>query len=274
MTDFFWLATIISSLGVFIWLFKLAKSVELQTGIAIQAPEKSKDKPADTEIRRGPKSTREDSELLDDFYDEAPAPVSSAPQPKPEKWRFVFGGRAKIKPADKKQRAQNVQLHGRANLPHKVYEGDSKNIKIDLQPLEKIFPTHPPPLQVKESDDGLSLTLTLPSPTGPNAQIEFELIAAGFEIGGETKQRQVLASNMLRYQWNCYFPNSGSHDFTLVARLINSRRAVEIGRLERAIRVVKLDHLTQRQVWTLATLAGIVSGGLAIAKILKELRVW
>lgn len=167
-----------------------------------------------------------------------------------------------------------IKYQGYGLLPKKIYEGDSRNILFDLQPtLALTSEGDVEPLRIQEAKNGVSMTLW-DTAIGTDAFLEFEIVAAGFVVEGEKKQRQPLALNHLRYQWNCYFPNSGNHSFIIIIRAINSDRPVKIGRIEHLVRVVKLDHLTQRQVWTIATLAGIVSGVVAFAEALHRLGLW
>ena len=167
---------------------------------------------------------------------------------------------------------------GITKIPKKVYEGDSKNIVIELQ-LISWANEKDEILQIMKVKDGLNLTF---SAFDDIEYLEFELIAAGFVIKGEAKQRQPVTSDFLRYYWNCYFPNSGNHTFALVFRPISSAAAPnsdlfakwDARIIEQTINVVKLDHLTQREVWFLASIAALISGSLTIAEILHRLGTW
>lgn len=168
------------------------------------------------------------------------------------------------------------KYQGSGHFPRKVYEGDSKSITVELRPhLTVCDETDREPVHIQKTKDGLSITLQIALPATDDHSVgeslEFELIAAGFSVAGDKKQRQALTSNRLHYQWNCYFPNSGNHTFALVARVVCCQDTSEIGRIEHTIKVAKLDHMTQRQVWVWAAFAGAVSGILGIIEILRKL---
>jgi len=175
--------------------------------------------------------------------------------------------------------SRTVRYEGKGRLPRKVYEGDSKNVIFDLNPtLHSLRGMHEPFLffknTISKTEEGLAITVQATHNDNASEYLEFELVAAGFTVEGDKKQKQALGSNNLHYQWNCYFPNSGNHIFFLVVRVIGSQNVIEVGRIEQAVRVVKFDHMTQRQVWIVATSAGVISGGLAIAEILHRLNLW
>jgi hypothetical protein len=177
------------------------------------------------------------------------------------------------------QRAKSSVLfeyRGNGSLPTRVYEGDSSNIVFELEKELSAFEDDDwvDSLHIQETRNDLLVRLRQPSFTNDEEFLELELLAAGFLISGDQKQRQSLASSHLRYQWNCHFPNSGKHSFVIVARTVSCAHTLEIGRVEHTIKVAKLDHLTQRQMWALATLAGIVSGALALAEALHRLGLW
>jgi hypothetical protein len=169
-----------------------------------------------------------------------------------------------------------LRYKGLAHIPLKAYAGDSFNITVDLSPL----PGSSEHLSLIESKrlkdkDEVLLDLNISSPSiGRQEFLELELLAAGFGLEGDKKQRQRLTASRLCYQWNCFFENSGVHDFAIVFRVVSDADIEEVGRLEQSVKVVKIDHLTQRQVWILATIAGIVSGALAILEVAKGLGFW
>jgi len=295
MPEIFVLLAVILFFSISLWLFNLIRSAEQMLNFALQNPTRDftelnfnqqgsitpprKDDSTELAAEQSPifRSEPPQSETPTSKED-AEAPISRAPEivPAPKSRGIGFGSKRSEKKethAKTEGKSQRLQFHGNALIPQKVYESDSKNIKIDLHPTDDVKQPEQSPLQFRVSDDGLSLTLNIPAKINSEAQLEFELIGAGFEIGGEKKQRQSLAGQHLHYQWSCYFPNSGSHAFIIVARLINTRETTELGRLERTITVAQLDHLTKRQVLILATLAGVVSGGLAIFEVLHNLGV-
>jgi len=169
---------------------------------------------------------------------------------------------------------RRVEYVGEAALPMKVYVGDSHSISINLEPIFGILQTGAEPLHIQDTKSGKSVAVQILRDGSLQQFLEIELLAAGLEVGGEKKQRQTLTSQTLSYRWNCYFPNSGNHTLSLILRLVSPSGTIELGAIQHSIKVVKLDHLTQRQVWLIASLAGIVSGGLAIAEVLHQLGAW
>jgi hypothetical protein len=163
---------------------------------------------------------------------------------------------------------------GEAKLPRKVYEGDSQSIFVNLKPKSRIPSVDAGPVHIQDTERGRSIDLHIEQDARSQQFLEIEFLAAGVEVDGERRLRQELASPSLSYHWSCYFPNSGNHALTLILRLVRPSATIELGTIEHRVRVVKLDHLTKRQVWLLAALAGIVSGGLAVAEALHRLGVW
>jgi hypothetical protein len=169
---------------------------------------------------------------------------------------------------------RRVEYVGEAALPMKVYVGDSHSISINLKPTFGILQTGAEPLRIQDTKSGKLVAVQILRDGSLQQFLEIELLAAGLEVGGEKKQQQTLTSQTLSYRWNCYFPNSGNHTLSLILRLVSPSGTIELGAIQHNIKVVKLDHLTQRQVGLIASLAGIVAGGLAIAEVLHQLGVW
>lgn len=176
--------------------------------------------------------------------------------------------------SDRPLRMLPVCYVGEAGLPRKVYEGDSHSISIGLKPSSRAVTTDAQPLDIQDARGDTSIWLRIHRDSRLRQFLEIELLAAGLEIDGERRLRQDLSLPSLSYHWSCYFPNSGNHTLTLILRLVRPSATIELGTIEHKVRVVKLDHLTKRQVWLLAALAGIVSGGLAVAEALSRLGVW
>jgi len=167
------------------------------------------------------------------------------------------------------------KFSGVAKFPKKVYEGDSVNISVELiQKLASLKEDNLESFNTKKTQDGLSISLKITTESSDAEFLELELVAAGFTISGERIQRQSLTTNNLNYRWNCLFKNSGVHSYAIRFKTISPSKTKEVGVIENKLRVVKLDHLTQRQVWILATFSGFISGGLAIAEILRNLGLW
>jgi hypothetical protein len=177
-------------------------------------------------------------------------------------------------PLESVGKIEYIKYAGEAVLPRKVYAGDSHSISINLNPAFWIPPTGTEPLRIQDTRSGKSIVVQILRDGSLEQFLEIELLAAGLTVDGGKKQRQPLTSQPLPYCWNCYFPNSGNHRLSLILRLVSSSGTIELGVIPHSIKVVKLDHLTQRQVWIMASLAGIVSGGLAIAEVLHQLGVW
>ncbi len=177
--------------------------------------------------------------------------------------------------ASKPQRkGASLEFEGEATLPRQVYVGDSHSISVVLRPAPRAPEIGHKQLRIRDTKRGKSIVIDIPRDIDTEQFLEIELLAAGLEVAGEAKQRQPLTSPTLSYWWNCYFPNSGRHGLTLVLRLVSASDATELGAVHHNINVAKLDGLTQRQVWLMASLAGILSGGLAIAEALRQLGVW
>lgn len=168
---------------------------------------------------------------------------------------------------------KRVRFIGNIRFPKEVYEGDSRNITVDLNPNFSPVLRGLEISQSSNSNEYTFVTLDILRQR-KNEFLEIELIAAGFDIDGDKKQKQSLASNKLQFQWSCLFSKSGYHSITFIVRLISATCTTDIGRVEKSLKVSKLDHLTQRQVWVLATLGAVISGALAIIQVLRELGIF
>jgi hypothetical protein len=166
---------------------------------------------------------------------------------------------------------RRIEYSGEATVPKKVYLGDSRNISVALRPTLWIPTVHTESFHSQDTESGHSVILQALKDSNLEQFLEVELLAAGVSVDGEKKQHHPLTSQILSYRWNCYFPNSGNHALALAFRVVSLSGSIEVGTIQHTIKVVKLDHLTQRQVWILASLAGIVSGGLTIAEVLHKL---
>jgi hypothetical protein len=155
---------------------------------------------------------------------------------------------------------RGVEYKGEAILPRKVYVGDSQDISIELIPSVYWSLTHEDTFRLQDKESGKVITLQIRQDVTAEQFLEIELQAGGFTVDGDKKQKYLLNflnSHKLLYRWNCYCPNSGSHWITLTFKVICSSDIVKLGEIKHCIKVVKLDHLTQRQVWMFATLAGV-----------------
>jgi hypothetical protein len=176
---------------------------------------------------------------------------------------------------------ERTEYVGWTAVPKKVYVGDTHNLTVRLSPAirtesgELIQLTDPN----SDSDFLKYFSLTVGTHIGTvgaqsGKHLETELLAAAVTIDGEKKQRQSLDSPNLQFSWNCFFENSGNHSINLILRLIDGSNTVDIGSIQHSIKVVKLDGLTQRQVWFCVSLSGVLSGGFAIAEALRRLNFW
>jgi hypothetical protein len=171
-------------------------------------------------------------------------------------------------------RFPGVRCNGEMKLPSRVYEGDSQNISIELRPRFHYPSTDSEYLRVRNVGASTTVNLSFNRDITQQQYLEAELLSAGLTIEGDKKQRQSLNSRELLYRWNAFFPNSGNHSVAFVFRLIGSPDTVELGTIQHDIKVVKLGGLTQRQVWMLATAAGIISGTVALTETLHKLGLW
>jgi hypothetical protein len=167
---------------------------------------------------------------------------------------------------------RHITYHGDGRLPKRVYVGDSQTISFSFSShaaLQLAQIHQHSPGQVRKH---IILDLTIPSVE--QTFLEMEILAAGVEVAGDAKQRQELTMESLSFTWNCHFKNSGNHDLAFILRLIGDSAATVLGRIEHNVKVVRIDHLTQRQVWLLGSLAGIATGILGVAEVLHKLGVW
>ena len=164
-----------------------------------------------------------------------------------------------------------IEYAGEAILPKKVYLNDSHSISINLKPIIPRFSTlrSEEPLRIQDSKSGKSIILQIQRDSSLEQFLEIQLLAAGLIVDGEKIQRQSLTLPTLSYCWNCYSPNSGDHEISLIIRVVSQPVTIELGAIQHSIKVAQLDHLTQRQVqW-----AGIITGWIGIAVLLQQLGV-
>jgi hypothetical protein len=167
---------------------------------------------------------------------------------------------------------RDVTYYGTGYLPNRVYAGDSQNISFSFSAdfigeLERLY-------RCQSDKTATHVVLDLAIPPGDKAFLEVELLAAGIEVAGEVAQRQRLKSKDIHFNWNCHFKNSGKHSIAFVLRLVVENQSVTLGRVDHTIRVVRIDHLTQSQVWVITWLAGIIAGTLGVAEVLHKLGIW
>jgi hypothetical protein len=161
---------------------------------------------------------------------------------------------------------------GEATIPAKVYEGDSHEVFVRLEPSAFLLP-HEFDEGARPGEAKVPLLLKVPLPKGREAYLEAELLAAGVEVRGDMKQQQPLSQSVLTYRWNCYFKDSGRLTVTLVFRVATPTRCKEVASFRHEVLVAKLDHMTKRQVWLVAVAAGLVTFVSTVLTILDRLHL-
>lgn len=159
---------------------------------------------------------------------------------------------------------RRTRYTGRLVFPRQVYEGNSESISLTFQkgrfqdlPVQEQIALHIP---TEGTSDGYLL--------------EVELLAAGLTVDGNRLQRQPLGARLLSYRWNCYFPNSGKHIFTLILRVVGPSGTLELETIERLIKVTKFAGLTQQQVGIAAAAAGTAGFILTLVSIFSMLHIF
>jgi hypothetical protein len=155
-------------------------------------------------------------------------------------------------------------FHVRGTCPSRVYEGDSHNISITLEPCQ---PSSDPVPHDGHSDAGLG-AWNIPEDVLVSQTLDVEIEAAGFNIAGEKRLHRPLTFQRLSFVWNCYFPNSGTHAFVLKTTVNVRGGSVQVGSLEYTVKVVRFWILTKRQVWVAQRIAALTSGLVAAVGVL------
>ncbi len=171
--------------------------------------------------------------------------------------------------------ASELEYVGNTELPKKIYEGDSCNISVRLRRMSTI-PSEEPveTFHVKESESSKTIRLNLHNNNDTEQFLEVEFQAAGLKIDGDRKQRQKLSSENIVFYWNCAFMTSGTHMLNMIFRIVDAENLLELGTISHSFRVVKLDGLTQQQIWALSRVAATMSGAIAIAATFHQLGLW
>lgn len=167
---------------------------------------------------------------------------------------------------------------GEINLPTRVYIGNSRDLYLKLVNtgdwlVVKRQSTNYNNFAALDHRDGKVVAISIATDEQVQEYLEIELYAAWMTVDGDKKQRQLLQSNKLQYRWNCHFANSGEHVLNLVVRHFTASDVDEIGAIKHAIKVAKLYGLTERQVWIIGVVAGIISGIFAILGVLSQLKL-
>lgn len=171
-----------------------------------------------------------------------------------------------------------VKFEGSAYIPERVYVDNSHRVRIEFirdgaPEIQAITDMS----EAKDSANAIPLSFSfveLPKSDTLEDVLEVELHSAGIEVNSEATQRRSLLSNRLEYQWNCHFPNSGDHYLDLAFKRRIGDVVVPVGRIERQVKVVRLDGMTSRQVQTISYFCGGVAGVVGFIKVLQELGVF
>jgi hypothetical protein len=105
--------------------------------------------------------------------------------------------------------------------------------------------------------------------------LSIEIIAAGFEVDGEKKQKQDLHSQKLTYTWGITAKNSGNHKigFSLKVEDAEGKELAQLGTAVHPLKVVSIMRLTQRQLRILVGSAGAITTVLTILQALQALKI-
>lgn len=190
-----------------------------------------------------------------------------------------------------------IESHSISKLPTQVYEGESELIVLH------------PRLNATEDNDSL-LIVNLATTAGDeknikslqNSRTELEnyavlklahkkmnirqnkkgarylaikLIASGFDVAGELRQRQELENTNMIYTWGLTAKSSGNHKLALALYIENGtgEELAQIGTIFHQIKVVSIMNLTQRQVRVVAGVVGFITTILAILQTLHQLKI-
>lgn len=155
---------------------------------------------------------------------------------------------------------KEVVFTGKIKLPSKVYEDDTYIVKINMTPnlqMERrrrtFFRFNYEPksgaISLKVNAEGMRQSMKL----------EISLVGVGCEVKALQPEVQELRSECLTYSWGCSFPSSG-HKMLIVklqAYLKSGEKLSDSSfQIDHRVKVVRVDHLTKRQVWLLAWLTG------------------
>ena len=160
-------------------------------------------------------------------------------------------------------------LGGSLDLPKRVYVNNSRFVTMSLCEDGLLRDQH---------KDGVipDFYLRLGEDVEAGTELEATLRGSGIETDERT-QRQPLKRKQLVYQWNCHFPHSGRHEVSFDLRFLDAGGAMNTEKplqIARTIKVVKVDHLTQRQVWVVSVVCALVGGAFGVYETLRRLNVW
>lgn len=160
-------------------------------------------------------------------------------------------------------------------IPTRLYEGDSSMVVVRLAGWSDFAPYREarPLFLLDEYGDKQPLGMEIEQGFHPKC-LGVELLAAGFAVEGERQQIQKVLAAPIIYEWNISPPKSGNFEIGLVFRVVDaSGRTRKLGMTTHVVTVVKIDHLTSRQLWFLAAVSGALTGMLGILATLSQLGV-
>lgn len=169
---------------------------------------------------------------------------------------------------------QLYTLKGKAKIPVKVYENRGEHISIVLNKTSENESRSLQSFKYENNKEGKSITAQIEDDGIDSNKLKIEVQAACIEVKGESTQFQPLSSSTLSYHWNFGFPTSGNYTINFIFSNITPSGTTEIGTMEHGIKVVRLDHLTARQILILATLATALSGMVTFAVAMNKLGIF
>ena len=90
--------------------------------------------------------------------------------------------------------------------------------------------------------------------------LEVELLAPGFEVDGERRQRQEVSANIMYYRWGIRPKRAGIYQLCFSFRVGDEGgRVVDLGDVRYTVKVVKWDGLTLRHLYWFTGLSALVS---------------
>lgn len=157
-------------------------------------------------------------------------------------------------------------------LPKRVHFGDSRALSFQMASREasllaQVYSSD----ALRSGDVSKDIAVTLETTQGQQAFVEMEILPSGVQVAGSTVQRAELTGEPLNFIWNCFFNNSGSHIISFVIRMVQESKSTPVGQIDHSVRVVRVDHLTQRQVWLLGALFTFITGVIAAIGIIHSI---
>lgn len=160
-------------------------------------------------------------------------------------------------------------LNGKIYYFQKVYENDSKNFRVELawqdyQWLEESHTMFP-------AESGAEITLELARMLKSDPTVEVELQAAGITLAPGATITHKLIKNPTRYDWNCFFSNSGRHTVNLIFKQKSGKQEHVLATHALDINVFRFWFFTKRQLQACAIMGFLLSVALARNDILPWL---